>query len=70
MSSVAITVIAAGVVSYILTCWAMLDVAKKSFASLEEKIAWGVVAFIPFVGWIVYALVGRNRGNRPGPGIS
>ena len=51
-------------VSYLLTCWALIDVAVKDFGSVEKKIDWGVIAFIPFIGWVVYLLWGRKKAKR------
>ncbi|MFZ5573532.1 MAG: PLDc N-terminal domain-containing protein [Thermodesulfobacteriota bacterium] len=59
-------IIAAGAVFYALTCLAFLDIARKDFGSLARKVLWGIVAFIPFIGVVVYFLFGYRRGKRPG----
>lgn len=56
--------VGAVVVSFLLTCWALIDVAIKDFGALEKKAVWGMIAFIPFIGWIVYLLWGRRTGKR------
>lgn len=53
-----------GLVSYILTCWAIIDVLLKKFDSIEKKAVWGIIAFIPFIGWPLYFLFGRKQGIR------
>ena len=40
----------------------MLDVASKDFGNVYKKVVWGFIAFIPFIGCIVYFLVGKNQG--------
>ncbi|WP_373499866.1 PLDc N-terminal domain-containing protein [Desulfococcus sp.] len=53
-----------GVLFYALTCWAVIDVALREFSSLPVKAAWGLTAFIPFVGWMIYFSFGARRGTR------
>ncbi|MFZ5565148.1 MAG: PLDc N-terminal domain-containing protein [Thermodesulfobacteriota bacterium] len=68
MSTPALIIIALSIVSYLLTCWALLDVVGRDFGGIEKKAAWGVVAFIPFAGWVIYLAFGRRRGKpRPAP---
>ena len=64
-STIIMSVLAVAGASYLLTCWALVDVAVKDFGALEKKAVWGVIAFIPFVGWLIYFLWGRKRGERP-----
>lgn len=47
------------------TVWAVVDSAQKEFGTLGRKVAWVVVAGIPFVGFIVYLLFGFRRGKKP-----
>lgn len=63
-STVVMIVIGAVVASYLLTCWAMIDVAARDFGAIEKKAVWGVIAFLPFIGWMVYLLWGRKKGKR------
>ncbi|MBW1615979.1 MAG: PLDc N-terminal domain-containing protein [Deltaproteobacteria bacterium] len=51
-----------GLIFFILTALAILDVASKDFGDVYKKAAWGFIAFIPFVGCIIYFLIGRNLG--------
>jgi hypothetical protein len=56
--------VAVGVFFYVLTCWAIIDVALKDFSSLPVKAAWGITAFIPFIGWLIYFAFGAKKGTR------
>ncbi len=50
---------------FLLTVWALLDVATKQFpGETGEKVAWWIVATIPFVGWLIYLVSGRRRGKK------
>lgn len=63
-TNLVITIISIAVVSYALTCWAMIDVAMKHFGSIQKKALWGIVAFVPFCGWFIYFLFGKKHGTR------
>ncbi len=43
----------------------LIDIAKKEFKSIREKILWWVVASIPVIGWLIYLLFGFWRGKKP-----
>jgi len=59
-------VVLTGVVFFVLTCVAILDIARKDFGSIQMKVLWGfVVAMIPFIGVLIYFLVGFRKGKRP-----
>jgi uncharacterized membrane protein YhaH (DUF805 family) len=46
----------------ILWLWAIIDLVKRNFADSATKIVWAlVIIFIPFVGSILYLVVGRNK---------
>ncbi len=47
------------------TVWAVVDAARREFGSLAEKAIWIMVAAVPFVGFLVYLLLGLRRGVRP-----
>ncbi len=51
-----------GLIFFLFTCWALLDVAMRDFGGIEKKAAWGVISFIPFIGFIIYFLLGRKKG--------
>lgn len=63
MSSVTL-IIGAGILFFLLTCWAILDVAQKNFGSIEKKAMWGVIAWIPFIGFVIYFLFGAKKGRK------
>jgi uncharacterized membrane protein YhaH (DUF805 family) len=63
-SALVIKWIIIGIVFYILTSLAILDVARKDFGSLGLKAFWGVVAFIPFIGWLIYLIFGFKKGKK------
>ncbi len=47
------------------TVWAIVDAARREFPSLGEKGLWVMVAAVPFVGFVVYLLLGFRRGAKP-----
>ncbi|WP_419657533.1 hypothetical protein Dvar_66800 [Desulfosarcina variabilis str. Montpellier] len=59
-------VILTGVAFFLLTCLAILDIARKDFGSIQMKALWGfLVAMVPFLGVVVYFLIGARKGKRP-----
>ena len=45
----------------LLIVWAVLDLIKKPYP-IEKKVIWGVVILlIPFLGAVLYLLIGRNK---------
>ncbi len=67
MNSVTL-IIGLGIFFFLLTCWAILDVARKDFGSIEKKAMWGVIAWIPFIGFVVYFLFGAKKGQKDSEG--
>lgn len=57
-------IIGMGGIFFLMTCWALLDVAQKDFGTFEKKIAWGAVAWIPFIGFIIYLFFGYRKGKK------
>lgn len=53
-----------GLFFFCLTSLAIIDVATKDFGSLKAKVIWGCVAFIPFIGWLIYLVFGFRKGKR------
>lgn len=49
---------------FLLTIWAVVDVAQRDFESNQKKVLWWVIASIPFVGFIPYFLVGIRQGKK------
>lgn len=60
-------IVGAGACFYLLTCLAFIDIARKDFGSLGIKVLWGFVAFIPFVGVVIYIVLGYRKGRVIGP---
>ena len=58
-------IILGGILFFLLTCWAILDIARKDFGGIEKKAAWAFVAMVPFVGPVVYLLAVYRRGRPP-----
>lgn len=56
--------IVVGLFFFVLTSWAIIDIALKDFSSLPVKAAWGFTAFIPFIGWLIYLAFGYKRGKK------
>ena len=51
---------------FLLTVWAVVDVAQRDFKSPGKKVLWWVIASIPFVGFIPYVLIGIRQGKKQG----
>lgn len=67
--STGMIVVLTGIVFFLLTCVAILDIARKDFGSIQMKALWGlVVAMVPFIGVAVYFLFGFKKGKKPVPG--
>jgi hypothetical protein len=65
MDPLTITIIGIGLFFFILTCCAILDVARKDFGTIGKKALWGIIAFIPFIGCIIYFIFGYKKGTTP-----
>jgi len=50
-----------GLIFFLLTALAIFDVASRDFKSIAIKALWGFIAFIPFIGCIIYFLIGRRQ---------
>jgi len=48
---------------FVMTLWAIVNVAQKDFKTLGEKALWGLTASIPYIGFIIYFLFGSRRGK-------
>lgn len=56
-----------GLFFFILTSLAVTDVLRKQFGSTRIKTLWGLIALVPFVGWLIYLLLGFRKGRIPAP---
>ena len=64
--STGMIVVLTGVAFFLLTCIAILDIARKDFGSIQMKALWGfLVAMVPFIGVAIYFMVGYRKGKRP-----
>ena len=48
----------------LMTVWAVVDVGQKDFGTVGRKALWGVIASIPFIGFIIYLIFGFRRGKK------
>ncbi|RLC10887.1 MAG: hypothetical protein DRI57_19735 [Deltaproteobacteria bacterium] len=58
-------VVGGGLCFFLMTFWAIIDVARKDFGSIEKKALWGFIAWIPFVGFVIYIIFGCRKGKKP-----
>ena len=66
----AIAFIGISIPFFLMTIWAIVDVALKDFGAVKKKVLWGVIAAIPFIGFIVYLIFGFRKGEKSEtPGI-
>jgi hypothetical protein len=64
--STGMIIVLTGVAFFLLTCVALLDIARKDFGGIQFKALWAfVVALVPFIGVMVYFLFGFRKGKRP-----
>ena len=56
-------IILSGVLFWLLTCVAVIDIARKDFGGIEKKAAWGFAALVPFIGPILYFALGFKKGK-------
>ena len=54
-----------GFVFLILTLLAIIDVTRKDFGTIQKKAIWGLVAVVPFIGWLIYLVFGFKKGKKP-----
>ncbi|MDY0163278.1 PLDc N-terminal domain-containing protein [Desulfobotulus sp.] len=48
----------------LLTNLAFFDVLRRDFGSRGKKALWGFIALIPFLGCLLYILIGIHQGKR------
>ncbi|CAN2040522.1 Cardiolipin synthase N-terminal domain-containing protein [Candidatus Magnetomoraceae bacterium gMMP-15] len=56
------TILGMGLIFLLMTWWAIWDLAYKDFDSIGQKALWAFIALIPFIGCVVYFLIGRKKG--------
>ena len=49
---------------FLLTAWAVVNVAKKDFGSKVKKAFWWVIASVPYVGFLIYLIFGFRKGKK------
>ena len=52
------------VVFYLLTILSIVDIVRKDFWTIGKKALWGIIAMIPFVGWLIYLIFGFRKGKK------
>ena len=64
--SLGMIIVLTGVAFFLMTCAAILDIARKDFGSIEMKALWVfIVVLVPFIGVLVYIVFGRRKGQLP-----
>ena len=58
-------IIGTGVVFFLATCLALIDIAGKDFGGIEKKAMWGIITLVPFIGPVVYFAIGIRKGKKP-----
>ena len=49
---------------FLLTVLAVTDAARKDFGTTGKKVVWTLIAFIPFIGFIIYLIFGYRKGKK------
>lgn len=57
-------IIVMGLLFYMATCWAIIDIAGKNFESIIHKAMWGFITLLPFIGIIIYLIFGTRKGQK------
>jgi hypothetical protein len=56
------TIIIGGSLFWLLTCAALLDIARKDFGGIEKKAGWAFLCIVPFLGVLIYLIFGFRKG--------
>ncbi len=59
-----VIIVGIGVIFWGLTMLAIVDIILKDFGSIKTKALWGAMSLVPFIGWLIYFLVGAKKGIR------
>ena len=62
--STAVAIIIIGMLFFLLTCWALIDITRRDFGGIEKKAAWGFITMVPFIGPLVYFTIGMRKGQK------
>jgi len=46
------------------TIMALSNVLQKEFKTIRQKILWGIIASVPFIGFIIYFIFGFRKGKK------
>jgi hypothetical protein len=57
-------VLIASVPFFIGTIWAVVNAAQKDFGSIGKKAFWVMVASFPFIGFLIYLIIGFRMGKK------
>ncbi|RJP74996.1 MAG: hypothetical protein C4522_22030 [Desulfobacteraceae bacterium] len=58
-------IIVIGIAFYLFACIAFIDIARKDFGSIGKKALWAFIAFLPFIGPVLYFALGYRTGKSP-----
>ena len=61
--STTVLILLSGILFWLLTCVAVIDIARKDFGGIEKKAAWGFVSLVPFLGPVLYFAIGFKKGT-------
>ena len=61
--SLGMGIILTGLLFWLLTCAALIDIARKDFGGIEKKAAWAFLSLVPFIGVLLYFIFGFRRGK-------
>jgi uncharacterized membrane protein YhaH (DUF805 family) len=53
-----------GVLFFLATFGAVIDIARKDFGGIEKKALWAFITLIPFIGPVVYFVFGFRKGKK------
>ncbi len=59
-----ITILILTIPFFLMSIWAIVDVGQKDFGSIGKKAMWGIIAAIPFIGFIIYLIFGFRKGKK------
>ena len=65
--STGMIIVLTGVFFYLLTCIAILDIARKDFGGIHYQALWAFICMIPFIGVVIYLIFGFKKGQKRRP---